>query len=96
MILWCLKKHPEDRPTLIDLFGAPEINMRIRERRYQEKLAELLSKEENLLRKERELAEKEDWLLSEQKTRVRYESLKKKSSEVLSNKTINFLRASNN
>lgn len=70
--------------------------MRIRERRYQEKLAELLSKEENLLRKERELAEKEDWLLSEQKTRVRYESLKKKSSEVLSNKTINFLRASNN
>jgi hypothetical protein len=42
------------------------------------------------------LAEKEDWILSEQKTRVKYESLKKKSSEVLSSKTINYLRASNN
>jgi NIMA (never in mitosis gene a)-related kinase len=45
LIFWCLEKCPEDRPTLSDILGAPEINIRIRERRYQEKLAELKSRE---------------------------------------------------
>ena len=37
VIFWCLEKNPEDRPSLTDILNAPEINMRIRERRYQEK-----------------------------------------------------------
>ena len=37
LIFWCLEKYPEDRPALSDIEGAPEISMRIRERRYLEK-----------------------------------------------------------
>ena len=81
LIFWCLEKYPEDRPTLSDILGAPEINIRIRERRYQEKLAELKSREELLARLEHELAEKEERL--QDKNRHRYESLRKgKPSEM--------------
>lgn len=39
VIFWCLEKDPDSRPTLSELLGTPEINLRIRERRYQEKNA---------------------------------------------------------
>lgn len=51
VIFWCLNKSPENRPSLSDLGLCPEINLRIREIRYQKSYADLLRKEEKLKRK---------------------------------------------
>lgn len=38
LVFWCLAKEAQGRPKLGEILDAPEINLRIRERRYQEKL----------------------------------------------------------
>jgi len=50
-----LNKNADNRPSLLDLLHCPEINVRVREMRYQMGYADLLRREERLRRKEEEL-----------------------------------------
>lgn len=90
VVFWCLEKAPEARPSLSDITKTPEISLRIRERRYQVKLAEYLGKEERLAKKEKELAEREQEMMREKAMlRTTYESVRKRSSEGLTSRNLN-------
>ena len=58
VIFWCLTKDPEARPTLHEILRSPEIDLRIRERRFSQKQADLLAKEENIMKREKEILQK--------------------------------------
>ena len=97
VIFWMMNVDQEKRPSIKEIILIPEVNIRIKERKFKEgyqKLKkyenELKLKEENLLENEKKLKMKEKFLDEREKNLIQRENyIKMKEEEVYNNKSGN-------
>ena len=97
IISWMLNVNQEQRPTVEDLLNAPQVCLRLREKRIKENLAKIKAYEETLKIREEELNKKESIIEQKEKELKEKEEMLNEKEKALNelSKKVNSVSSSN-